>query len=311
MYKSREELMANSKPQKELVESFALSFEPAYNTKISYVGTLRRYANYLEKNHIEKPIESDLAKYKDYLQRKGVQGASIQKYVIIFRKFYRWCERHDYYPDISTDLVGAKVDQQFVRQPFSIDEVRMILSRAKRRAKKSIINLRTYAIVNLIVKTGLRTIEVSRANVDDITVLNGTNYLYIQGKGKESKNDRVKLPDSVLKVINEYLEKRNSDSKALFVNHGKRNANERIQAKEVSQDIKDLFRLVGFNDKHYTAHSLRHTCATIALQNGATFQEVQMVLRHKSISTTTIYAHNIQRESNNVEFVVDKVIDKK
>jgi site-specific recombinase XerD len=69
--------------------------------------------------------------------------------------------------------------------------------------------------------------------------------------------------------------------------------------------------MVGIDDKKFTAHSLRHTCATLALKNGATIQEVQMLLRHKSLNTTTIYAHNLDRISSDTEYIVDEVISKK
>jgi site-specific recombinase XerD len=144
-----------------------------------------------------------------------------------------------------------------------------------------------------------------------MVTLKGTNYLYVQGKGHDDKDDAIKVPDSVWELIHEYLEKRDSDSEALFINHGSHNCHGRISPKNVSLSVKNLLRLIGLDDKRYTAHSLRHTCATIALQNGATFQEVQMVLRHKSINTTTIYTHNLSRESNNVELIVEKAIDKK
>lgn len=82
----------------------------------------------------------------------------------------------------------------------------------------------------------------------------------------------------------------------------------RIKPVTVSREIKDIFIKAGFNSRKYTAHSLRHTFATLALLNGASLQEVQMVLRHKDVSTTLIYSHNINRMDNNIELLVGKVI---
>ena len=178
------------------------------------------------------------------------------------------------------------------------------------RAKKGITFLRDYAIISLIVTTGLRTVEVSRADVEDIVSINGTTYLYVQGKGHDDKDDPIKLPDYVLETINEYLSKRDSDAKPLFLNHAKRSDRTRIKPKTISELVKNSLRLIGLDDKRYTAHSLRHTCATIALLNGASIQEVQMTLRHKSINTTTIYTHNLSRETNDVENIVAKAIKK-
>jgi len=311
MFKNREEMLKNPKPHNDLIEEFIASLDLSDNTVISYGGMLRRYATYLKNNHIDKPLEVDLVKYKRNIKKEGCRSATTQKYVIILRKFYKWCERRDYYPDISGDLTGEKIVPTFKREPLNIEEAHKLLEVAEKRSAKSIVALRDYAILNLIIKTGLRTVEVSRADVEDIVNIKGINYLFIQGKGHDDKDDQVKLPDSVFNVIQEYISKRNSNAKALFLNHSRNCHDERILPRTVSTIIKHLLRSIGIDDKRYTAHSLRHTCATIALQMGAKYEEVQMVLRHKSIETTTIYAHNLSRESNNVELLVEKAIDNK
>lgn len=314
MVTNREETIKNAMPQEKLVEEYIDSLDKSENTVISYGGILRRYCDYLRANHIDKPIEKNLKKYKDFLANdKEVirHSATIQKTVVCLRMFYRWCERRGYYPNISTELEGVKITPTFKRSALDIEDAKKLLELVDKRKNKSITNLRDCAIVNLIIKTGLRTIEVERANVEDIVEKGKFTYLYVQGKGHDDKDDPIKLPDSVLKLINEYLEKRKSDDPALFLNHGHFSKTKRIDTKTISVNVKHLLRAIGIDDKTYTAHSLRHTCATIALKEGASFQQVQEVLRHKSINTTTVYAHNLDRESNDVELMVDKALTKK
>lgn len=314
MVTNREETIKNAMPQEKLVEEYIDSLDKSENTVISYGGILRRYCDYLRANHIDKPIEKNLKKYKDFLANdKEVirHSATIQKTVVCLRMFYRWCERRGYYPNISTELEGVKITPTFKRSALDIEDAIKLLELVDKRKGKSITNLRDCAIVNLIIKTGLRTIEVERANVEDIVEKGKFTYLYVQGKGHDDKDDPIKLPKSVLDLINEYLEKRKSDDPALFINHGHNVKSKRIDTKTISMSIKHLLRAIGIDDKSYTAHSLRHTCATIALKEGASFQQVQEVLRHKSINTTTIYAHNMERESNDVELMVDKALTKK
>jgi len=310
MYKTRKEMLAHPKSIKIMIEEFINSLDCSDATRISYGGMLNRYSDYLKKKNIVKPIEADLVQYKKYLANNGCHGATVQKYTVILRQFYKWTEQCDYYPNIGSGLKGGKVEPTFKREPLSIEEVRKLLKFAKERKDKNIQCLRDYVIVSLIVKTGLRTIEVSRANVDDLVTLNGINYLCITGKGHDDPDEKVKLPDSVYALIQEYLSKRNSKCRSLFVNAGPRCNDGTMKPYSVSIAVKHLLRCIGIDDKRYTAHSLRHTCATIALLNGAKFEEVQMVLRHKSIETTTIYAHAIKRETNNVEFIVDDAIEK-
>lgn len=303
--------MDNQRSINELVEEFVSTMDHKGNTRLSYVGNIRRFAKYLEDKNITHPTEADLIKYKNNYLSKKVRSATIQKYVIVVRKFFRWCSRHGYYSDISQVLTGEKIKPTFKRESLTLEQVKKLLHKAKIRAKKSVKNYRDYAIVYLILVTGLRTIEVARADVDDIGQINGVDVLYIQGKGHSDKDDFVKLPKQAKELIDTYLKIRNSDSDALFVNHGNHVENERIDTKTISLSIKTLLRMVGIDDKKFTAHSLRHTCATLALKNGASIQEVQMLLRHKSLNTTTIYAHNLDRISSDTEYLVDEVISKK
>lgn len=310
MIMDRRRAIDESPPQNELIEEYVNSLDKSENTVSTYRGNLSRYARYLKGKGIAKPKESDLVLFKRHLKDKGCHGVTVQLYVVTLRGFYKWAERMGYYPDISISLTNEHIEPTFKRQSLTAEEANKLLKKCKSRAKRGITFLRDYAIISLIVTTGLRTVEVSRADVEDIVSINGITYLYVQGKGHDDKDDPIKLPDYVLETINEYLSKRDSDAKPLFLNHGKRSDKTRIKPKTISELVKNSLRLIGLDDKRYTAHSLRHTCATIALLNGASIQEVQMTLRHKSINTTTIYTHNLSRETNDVENIVAKAIRK-
>ena len=264
---------------------------------------------YLKDESIVNPNERDLNKYRDELEAR-VSSASLQKYAVLLRRFYIWCDEMDYYPNIARHLKGATISPTFQREALDIDQVKRLLKKAERLSAKSIKHFRDYVIVRLIITTGLRTVEISRANVEDLTKVNGCNVLYIQGKGRDDKAEYVKLPDNVKSLIDEYLIKRNSGAEALFLSHSNSAKDERITPRAVTLAVKELLSLIGLDDRKYTAHSLRHTCATLALKNGSSIQEVQALLRHKSINTTTIYLHNINRETNNTEFIVDSILPK-
>lgn len=78
---------------------------------------------------------------------------------------------------------------------------------------------------------GLRTVEVTRANIGDIRNIGESTVLFIQGKGKIEKNDYVKLPDAVEKTIRTYLSSRKddkSDTSPLFVSGSNNNNGKRL-----------------------------------------------------------------------------------
>ena len=177
---------------------------------------------------------------------------------------------------------------------MTIEQAKRLLSSVDRNF---LIGKRDYAILNLLLRTGLRTIEIIRANVGDLCQEGGEAVLWIQGKGRDDKDEFVILTDYTLSPLHEYLSSRGKkkDKAPLFASHSNRNYNSRLTTFSISRIIKQYLRQIGLDNKRLTAHSLRHTAITLSLQGGATIQEAKALGRHASIDTTMIYAHNIER----------------
>ena len=175
---------------------------------------------------------------------------------------------------------------------------------------------RDYAIMALMSVGGLRTIEVSRANVEDVRILGDFTVLYVQGKGRKDRTEFVKLPNPVLKAINEYLRERfdktdrgNIDENApLFASMSNRNKNGRLTTRTISGIAKRAMRQAGFDSPRLSAHSLRHSAVTLSLLAGADLAEVQAFARHSNISTTQIYSHAVDRINSMCENVISDAI---
>lgn len=307
------ELMINeARPHRDLYEEFVSSIDcPSSKTLISYKGNLGRYIRFLEEKGIVKPRASAPVSFKKCLRDKGCHGATIQLYVILIKRFYKWCERMEYYPNIAIDLKTEKVDVKFKRLALTIDEANKLLDFAEEKAKENIVSLRNYTIIYLILNIGLRTIECSRADIEDIKQEGQYFYLYVQGKGRTDKDESIRLEPSVLETVQEYIKARKTDSGPLFVNHGHRKNQDRMEAKTIGNMVKTYLKAVGINAIEYTAHSLRHTCATIAIQRGANMEEVKQLLRHKSVDTTSIYTHMINKMNNTSQTKVNEVLHRK
>ena len=67
---------------------------------------------------------------------------------------------------------------------------------------------RDYAMIALMVTGGLRTIEVSRANIEDLGIRGNSTVLYVQGKGRTEKAEYVKISPETEGFIREYLQAR-------------------------------------------------------------------------------------------------------
>lgn len=314
MLSRRQQMINEAMPHRKIFEEFCASMPyKSIATKKTYFGVLERYIRYLEEKRIEKPTEATITAYKVYLKDdRKCHGASLQLNNIVLRKFYKWTDRMEYYPNLAIDLQAETIEPTFKRHDLTVDEANKLLDYVAEQSKKGIIGLRDYTIIYLILNIGLRTIEVSRSDIQDIKSIGGCNYLFVQGKGHTDKDTPIKLVNGVYDAIQDYLKARKApDNGPIFINHGNHKPKERIQPKVISLMVKNYLVANGFNDKALTAHSLRHTCATIALANGASLEEVQHLLRHKSINTTMIYVHTVNERNNRSPDFVNAKLHKK
>lgn len=134
--------------------------------------------------------------------------------------------------------------------------------------------------------------------------------LYVQGKGRSSKSEFVKLSQPVIQAITEYLNARGrvQDTDALFVSCSRRNRGGRLTTRTVSAVCKRAMVTAGYNSRRLTAHSLRHSAVTLALMAGASLQDVQAFARHTNMNTTLIYAHDVNRLKSQCENAVTAAI---
>lgn len=169
---------------------------------------------------------------------------------------------------------------------------------------------RDYAMLALMLTMGLRTIEVSRANVGDIRTQGDAVVLYVQGKGHVDKDALVRMPNHVETAVRTYLKARKaSDPQSpLFASTSHQNAGQRMTTRSISGIVKSSFIAAGYDSPRLTAHSTRHTSATLSLPNGATLQETQQLLRHVNLQTTEIYAHNLNAIKNQSSQKIDDAI---
>ena len=195
---------------------------------------------------------------------------------------------------MSAGLKGFKRSYGFNRDPLTLQQARDLLTSID---TTSIIGLRDFAMINLMLRTGLRTMEVVGSNVGDIRQTSNATLLYVRSKGKDAKDDFVVLTREAYEPITRYLAARHcTDPRAaLFVSHSNHNEDGRITTKTLRCAVKRQLLAIGVFSSRISAHSLRHTFATMALQNGATIEQVRDTLRHQNITTTQIYVHTTDR----------------
>ena len=154
---------------------------------------------------------------------------------------------------------------------------------------------RLYAMYLLAVNAGLRTVEISRANVRDLETKGGQSWLYIWGKGHTEPDQKKPLAPEVAAAVKEYLQARTDRPTAaspLFVSTGNRSGGQRIAPTTISTMLKRAMQDAGFNSERLTAHSLRHTAGTAVQELTGDLYTTQKYMRHSNPATTEIYLHN-------------------
>ncbi|HOD01768.1 MAG TPA: tyrosine-type recombinase/integrase [Clostridiales bacterium] len=296
------------------VEKFIASLDAKDRTKEAYRKALRVFEIWIADKGHKNPQREQILEYKDYLQSKTIAGAdgeikslsslTVSAYLTALRRFFAYLEGEKIYPNIARDIKGLKRPRGFLKETLTKDEVKRLLEGIK---TDNLNALRDYALINLMLRTGLRTIEIVRASIGDIGREGGETVLRVWGKGRDTKDEFVILTDASYKPVLDYLQARKTTntSEPLFASHSNRNTTEALTTRSIRRIIEARLKAVGLKTSKVTAHSLRHTAGTIALLNGADLIQVKEMLRHSNINTTMTYAHNLNRLAKGAEKFIE------
>jgi len=290
------DITARTPDLSDLAEDFLADLDLSEGSRATYSRSVRQFISWLEETGRAGRVDllrEDILAYKDYLI-SSKSSYTVSLYLTTVRKLYQYLESKRIYPDVTRGIRGSKKPKGFRKDSLTPDQLRQALSSMKR---KTLEGLRDYALFNLMARTGLRDIEVSRAQVGDIRQESGQAVLWIQGKGRDSKDDFVLLTKESLKPISRYLKARESlpGDAPLFCSHSDRNSGQALTTRSISRIIKQALRSIGLDDQRLTAHSLRHTAISLSIKGGASLQQAQAMARHTDPKTTLVYFHNLER----------------
>ena len=258
--------------------------------------------------------QADIIAYKDSLLKENKSAMTVNLYLSTIRGFYKWLAAEGICDNIAQNVGSVRTNKStFRRMHLENEQGAELLTEAylpksvtgvnsgvtqKLRDNENIISLRNYAMLNLMLRTGLRTIEVSRADIGDIAFKRERRVLKVWGKGHVEKDDFVVLTDEAWSPIEQYLQERGDckPHEPLFATHGLGHVGGRMSTRSIQDICKKNLRAIGLDGHEYSAHSLRHTTGTQILKNGGSMMDVQQVLRHTSPSTSQLYVNTIMEE---------------
>lgn len=280
----------------DLIDKFISSLDVKINSRYTYRRQIKCFLSWIftKLDDLRSVTHEDIYQYKSHLIEKEKSAYTISGYLTVVRQFFSWLEANKIFPNIAKSIKGLKKPKGFRKDCLTIEQIKQALASFDLETLEGV---RNFAIFNLLVRTGLRTIEIARATVGDISRKSNTAILSIQGKGRDSKDDFVILLEETLQPIRTYLKKRGVQNlrSPLFTSLSDRSYEEPLSPRAISWIIKETFRSIDLDDLRISAHSLRHTAISLSIQNGASLAQAQAMARHSDPKTTMVYFHNEER----------------
>ena len=236
---------------------------------------------------------TDIYAYMTYLSRDrvlhqnsdasdyGLNAASRARKIATIRSFYNYLTNKAHLLDVNPckDLDSPKIKKTLPKY-LTLDESVQLLQSVDGQNRE-----RDYCILTIFLNCGLRISELCGLDLQDIQ----DDALRVLGKGNKVRI--VYLNDACKDALNDYLAVRRPitgrDHNSLFLS----TRNERISRSSVHALVKKHLSAAGLDASEYSSHKLRHTAATLMLQNGVDVKAVQEVLGHEHLNTTEIYTH--------------------
>jgi site-specific recombinase XerD len=259
----------------------------AQRTRVEYINDLEDMVRYLEGAGVRRPGDvtlSNLVRYVADLEKRGFAGSTRKRKVISIRSFFSFLHVEGYIvSDIGKRLIVPFVEAKTPRY-LTIDEVDRLLKSSKS-------NKRDYAIIQLLLHTGIKLSELTRLTLQDLQATSSTDkegrkVEFIRVVGDRRKKDRI-LPISptASEAIAEYLSIRGkSQADNLFLNK----SDGPLGKRGVEKVLEKYFRATEITK--VTVQSLRHTFVNQMALKGVDKKTIQKVLGVSDIRSTSLYS---------------------
>ena len=225
---------------------------------------------------------SDIYDFLAFLSRdRELNAASRARMITALRGFYQYLtvKTKQIANDPTADLDTPKI-RKALPHFLTLDESRRLLSAVDGKHKE-----RDYCILCLFLNCGLRVSEMVGLNLPDIH----EDCLLIHGKG--NKERMVYLNAASTQALVSWLAVRQgiatAEEEAVFLSARRK----RMSVDSIQVMLKKNLLRAGLDPTQYSPHKLRHTAATLMLQNGVDVRTLQEVLGHENLNTTQIYTH--------------------
>lgn len=240
------------------------------------------------------------------LDRDGKSPATQRRFIASLRGFFAWltalgfldlnpADRH-----LVRKVARASASEDLVTV-LTRDQAHDLLAAVDRECETG---PRDCALVSVLLNCVLRRSEASGMNVEDLRQSGAHTVIHIR-KAKGGANQVVKIPPRVAQIVRSFIDSQGYTSGPIWRSFSTNaSRGRRLSGSSIYKIVRKLGERAGIAER-VGAHTLRHTGCTLAIEGGASLQQVQSHARHKSIETTMRYVHQRDRLANNAADFID------
>lgn len=240
---------------------------------------LRKFAGFMQKN-VADINTMDIRMYLAAYGKTGVKASTIRTEIARLKSFFTWLENEDYINKSPLRKIKPPKKEKRIVKALTIEELEQL--------REACVGIRERALMETFYATGCRLAEVVGLNRDDID----WQAMSARVIGKGNKERIVLFSHKAFSHLRKYLMSRQDDDPALFVTE--RKPYHRLGNRAIQREVKKIAARTSIT-KNIHPHVLRHTFATLKLENGARLSDIQALLGHSDPSTTQIYAQTSEQ----------------
>lgn len=259
--------------------------------------------------------KQNILEYRKYLVDGSKTSTTIRLSLISIKHFYTACLSEELVKSNPVVVVKAPREKREVGSTINyltIEELQQVFDsiaptykiRGDKTTKVQV--LRDRILLGCMALQGCRSVEMYRANLEDLSESDGQHYLKLDGKN--SIRTVLLRPDLAEEIV-QYRQARKitkeklTSESPLFISLSNRRYGQRLSRSGIGYVVDGYLEKCGLKhsdlEQSLSPHSLRHTAGTLSLQNGSSLREVQDFLGHSDPKTTAIYTHVINSPKNN------------
>lgn len=277
----------------EIIDQWLDNIDATQTTKHSYRSKVLLWLRWRSANELDPrtATRAQVIRYKNELESNKYSELTVDGYITAIKLFYKFCEAMSYHENIAAGIRSSHKTYTHRKLALEIEQAQALIQSIDTRTERG---LRDKLIVSMMLFYGLRSCEVERLSIDDFSP---EGLVRIQRKGRREKRDVIKVSQMILDQLEAYTScRRFKPTDPLMVSHSHRNHEGRLSRHSISTMVKQRLKTIGIDSPKITAHSLRHTCGCMLIEQGVPVEDVRDILGHTDTTVTRIYVGAAQRQ---------------